>query len=234
VRDACWGHALLRYSSGPSAQPLHGDTIGAKLDRRCAVSMTGRRWSTASEYAVVLTGYSVDAADRVRPVVDLRMQRQSGLAQRSASPAGGCPFRRAATCVHPGGGGFNMSQHGVAGHNSQFWQLNTVLAHVQMCLAALTDETIVAIEAQLRRRHPAPDRLHSLTRMSTRWWACAPANSCQFDAASRVVKSKGARHMKGCSWPLSETGTPQPSGARAVPVRIQGIVLRWPPGVRLY
>jgi transcriptional regulator with XRE-family HTH domain len=85
ARDRGWWDAYKNYGLDETYLNYVGYEAGASVIRQSLNTVVPGLLQTR-EYAVVLTENSADAADRVRPVVDLRMQRQAELAKRSVPP----------------------------------------------------------------------------------------------------------------------------------------------------
>jgi transcriptional regulator with XRE-family HTH domain len=85
ARDRGWWDAYKNYGLDETYLNYVGYEAGASVIRQSLNTVVPGLLQTR-EYAVVLTENSADAADNVRPVVDLRMQRQAELAKRFAPP----------------------------------------------------------------------------------------------------------------------------------------------------
>jgi transcriptional regulator with XRE-family HTH domain len=84
ARDRGWWDAYKNYALGETYLNYVGYEAGASVIRQSLNTVIPGLLQTR-EYAVVVTENSADA-ESVRPVVDLRMQRQEELANRSAPP----------------------------------------------------------------------------------------------------------------------------------------------------
>jgi transcriptional regulator with XRE-family HTH domain len=85
ARDRGWWDAYRSYGLDDTYLTYVGYEAGASVISQSLNTVVPGLLQTR-EYAVVLTENSADEADLVRPVVDLRMQRQSELAKRSEPP----------------------------------------------------------------------------------------------------------------------------------------------------
>jgi uncharacterized protein DUF5753/helix-turn-helix protein len=85
ARDRGWWDSYRSYGLDDKYFAYVGYEAGASVISQSLNTVVPGLLQTR-EYAVVLTENSVDAGDLVRPVVDIRMQRQLELAKRAAPP----------------------------------------------------------------------------------------------------------------------------------------------------